>query len=144
MKEIKVAQWSQNHGFWYIPKEEFNLGQVFDELKTVAYIDYSAIKEKAAPVPEKVNKPKPLPKSPVKIPDAYLNLLEQKRYAENTKKTYTSYFADFMRHFKNQALEDITKEEINNHILQLIVEKDISPSQQNQRINAIHPVGLKI
>ena len=137
VKEIKAAQWSQNHGFWYIPKEEFNLRQVFETLKTVAYIDYSAIKIKAVPVPEKVNKPKPLPKSQVKFPDAYLNLLEQKRYADNTKKTYTSYFADFIRHFKNQALEDITKEDINNHILQLIVEKDISPSQQNQRINAI-------
>ena len=137
VKEMKVARWSENHKFWYIPKEEFNLNKVFETFKSFAFIDYSAIKIKTTPIPKKEEKPKSLPKTPVKVPDAYLNLLEQKRYAENTKKTYTSYFGDFLRQFHGRRLEEISKEEINSYILQLIVERNISPSQQNQRINSI-------
>jgi integrase/recombinase XerD len=50
---------------------------------------------------------------------------------------YTRYFRDFMSEFTGRDLEEISKEEINGYILRLIKEKNISSSQQNQRINAI-------
>lgn len=43
----------------------------------------------------------------------------------------------FIIFFKNYRLEDIKPEEINKYILNLIKIKNISISQQNQRINAI-------
>ena len=99
--------------------------------------DYSALKtntQKANPTKQIT---KPTTKPSVEIPIKYINLLEQKRYAENTKAIYLSYFADFIRNFINRGLSCISKEEINNYILKLIREKNISASQQNQRINAI-------
>lgn len=67
----------------------------------------------------------------------YKDLLIQKRYSKNTIKTYCGYFQDFCNHFKNLNLKEITTENINNYILHLIKTKNISISQQNQRINAI-------
>jgi len=71
------------------------------------------------------------------IPEGYLGKLIQQRYSENIIKTYTHYFRDFISAFKGGDLDSISKEEINSYILKLIREKDISASQQNQRINAI-------
>jgi len=44
---------------------------------------------------------------------------------------------DFMRYFRNEDIKAITYEKINSYLLQLIYHRNISVSQQNQRINAI-------
>lgn len=67
----------------------------------------------------------------------YRNILIQKRYSDNTIKTYCNYFKDFCVYFKNESLENITTSQINSYILDLIKSKNISISQRNQRINAI-------
>jgi len=69
--------------------------------------------------------------------EKYKNLLIQKRYSENTIKTYCNYFEDFCIYFQNKSLKNITTTQINSYILDLIKSKKISISQQNQRINAI-------
>lgn len=71
------------------------------------------------------------------ILNKYTELLIQKRYSRNTQDIYCSYFKDFLIYFKNKNLENLSKEQINNYILNLIQTKNISISQQNQRINAI-------
>jgi site-specific recombinase XerD len=63
--------------------------------------------------------------------------LEQKRYSESTIKTYSSYFKEFQKYFFPRILPEIRVEEINHYILELIRERNISGSQQNQRINSI-------
>ena len=50
---------------------------------------------------------------------------------------YCSYFKDFYNFFKIFELQNIKPEQINEYILDLIKTKNISISQQNQRINAI-------
>lgn len=146
VKKLRGARWSQSRKFWYISKEEFDLSKVFNALRPIAFIDYSALKKAKAepepdpgqkPVPEQKPKPKPKSKQEVLIPKVYIDLLDQKRYSENTKSIYKSYFRDFIRYFDGRKLADISKDEINQYILRLIKEKDISTSQQNQRINAI-------
>lgn len=67
----------------------------------------------------------------------YKELLVQKRYSDNTQKIYCNYFKDFSLNFKNELLEKLTISQINAYILNLIQSKNISISQQNQRINAI-------
>jgi len=71
------------------------------------------------------------------ILEQYRNRLIQKRYSKNTIDIYCNYFKDFYNFFKNYRLEDLKPEEINKYILDLIKIKNISISQQNQRINAI-------
>ncbi len=150
VKTIKGTTWSQSRKFCakaclvkraslreHIPREEFNLNKVFEALKDVVWLNYSALKENAPVEFQETKKQKAAPKPQVSTPAEYINLLEQKRYAENTKAIYLPYFADFIRYFPGSDLTGISKEEINGYILELIREKNISSSQQNQRINAI-------
>jgi len=72
-----------------------------------------------------------------KILEQYRNRLIQRRYSQNTIEIYCNYFKDFSNYFKNYDLQNINPEQINTYILDLIKTKNISISQQNQRINAI-------
>ena len=67
----------------------------------------------------------------------YKSLLIQKRYSDNTIKIYCNYFKDFALYFREKQLETVTANQINQYILELIKFRNISISQQNQRINAI-------
>jgi len=67
----------------------------------------------------------------------YKDLLIQKRYSNNTRKIYCTYFKDFCIYFKDSILEQVTADQINAYILSLIESRNISISQQNQRINSI-------
>ncbi|MEN8117842.1 MAG: site-specific tyrosine recombinase/integron integrase [Bacteroidota bacterium] len=138
LKKSTTARWSATLKCWYIFKEDFELGSFIKSLEDLAYIDYSGLNKKATEAtqtekPEKKNHSK----IPVELPVGYLEILEQKRRSHNTIEIYTNYFKDFIRYFKDRDLSQITHNEINSYILSLIKEKGISPSQQNQRINAI-------
>jgi integrase/recombinase XerD len=139
IREIDGAVWSRRMGYWYIPADKFNLSGVFEKLRQHAFIDYSALKvhKKEAEVPDDSPKKKSGKTAISDLPEGYLEKLEQKRYSEQTIRTYTGYFRDFAAHFSNRKPENITVEEINNYILGLIRDRGISHSQQNQRINAI-------
>ncbi len=67
----------------------------------------------------------------------YKELLVLKRYSKNTQNIYCNYFKDFQIYFKKNKLEELSTKQINKYILNLIQLKNISISQQNQRINAI-------
>lgn len=135
-KTIRGARWSQSKKSWYINKEDFHLTKVLDVLKSSSNINYSAIKtnNKAGQqqqLPQKATKPK------VQPPSAYLDVLDQRRYSQNTKVTYISYFIDFLNYFEEQNPVNISIDEINKYITSLVRERNISHSQQNQRINSI-------
>jgi integrase/recombinase XerD len=130
------AKWSTSLKCWYIPENDFSLGSFFTGLKTVAYIDYSNLKLKPGETAKTLTKQPDRVKN-VSLPHGYLEQLHQGRYRDNTIKIYTHYFKQFIVHFSKRKLPEITKEEINEYILQLIRERNISASQQNQRINAI-------
>lgn len=112
----------------YLPEEHFVLAEFFDRYVKMAFIDYSSIRELG---PEKQEDSRP------PLPEGYLEKLEQVRYSGHTVRVYTSYFRDFQQHFKGRDIGTITSGEINDYLLYLIHEKNISSCQQNQRINAI-------
>ena len=136
VKRLKGVRWSQTKKSWYIVKSEFDLHTIFDALKGVAYIDYSSLKSKSITKPMVLPKEKVL-KLKVNLPQGYYDMLDQKRYSDSTKATYTNYFEDFLRYFREQSLNDISTEQINKYLLELIRKNKIYNSQQNQRINAI-------
>ncbi len=135
VKQIDGMRWSQSKKCWYIKEKEFHLSQVFNFLKDIVYLDYSLLKKINTGKKEK--KVQKLIKSKVILPQSYIDNLDIRRYSKSTKKTYINYFKDFIRSFPDRDLESITANEINAYILKLIREKNISPSQQNQHINAI-------
>lgn len=71
------------------------------------------------------------------VPSQYLEKMLRKRYSPNTIKTYMSCMRSFVAEFPDRDLESITTQQINDYILNLIRTRNISSSQQNQRISAI-------
>ncbi len=137
LKEMFSAFWSRSHACWLIAKEDFELGRFFEGMKELAYIDYSALRITPKPVYKEDKKRDRSHRSLIELPNGYLELLKQKRYSESTIRSYTAYFKDFIHHFHDTGLEQITPEQINLYILDLVENDRISTSQQNQRINAI-------
>ncbi len=136
VKSIPGARWSQSEKYWYFKKEFFSLKKVSEVLSPHAFLDVSALKT-GIKTGMHIRRSETAGRAETGLPPAYLDKLDQKRYSENTKATYTSYFRDYLGYFRGRKPEDITKEEINAYLLDLIRRKNISPSQQNQRINAI-------
>ena len=136
VKKLPGCKWSQTKRCWYIPANNFHLDIFINKISGIANIDALNIKDRnrsASNIMTGNIKKLIL----TKLPKGYLEILEQKRYAKSTINTYTSYFREFVDYFSGQSLEKIDFEQINGYLLELITKKTISPSQQNQRINAI-------
>jgi integrase/recombinase XerD len=73
----------------------------------------------------------------VDIPLDYIKMLEIKRYAAPTKKTYIANFKRFVSYYKNIDPTEITKDQIKDYMLYLVRERKLSASAHNQAINAI-------
>lgn len=56
INELKArtnARWSANMNCWYIPQNNFSLGEFFTAMRPVAWIDYSAVKNNSEPLNKK-------------------------------------------------------------------------------------------
>jgi len=152
IKTIPGRKWNQGGRFWYLPKKYFSLESFLGKLESIAEIDYSALEafdegsqyetvtdhQSNSERELAIQRFEALKKRPdVELPAQYLEILIRKRYSQNTIKAYLSYMKSFMEEFQDTSLGDITTQQINDYILKLIRTKGISPSQQNQRINAI-------
>ncbi len=137
LKELFPARWSSSLSCWTITKEEFDLGRFFEAFKDLAYIDYSALKITTKPENKAAVKRDYSYRRQIELPKGYFEMLTQKRYSQSTIKTYVAYFKDFLHYFSERNLKELSGEEINAYILELINKWDITTSEQNQRINAI-------
>lgn len=135
VKQQKGARWSQTLRSWYFLKEEFQLNQFYNALKDIVFIYYSRLKSKHkdTPIKKVFNKKKVAHQ----LSKEYKKQLVLKRYSQNTIKTYSSCFLKFMQFFNTENPTLITKEEIERFLLYLIQQRNLSPSTQNQYINAI-------
>ena len=134
VKKLSGSRWSQTKRCWYIPADNFHLDIFLNKISGFADIDASNIKDRPLLNIPDGNIKKPLS---TKLPKGYLEILEQKRYANSTIKSYTSYFRQFVKYFSGQSLEKVSVEQINDYLLKLIHEESMSSSKQNQYINAI-------
>jgi integrase/recombinase XerD len=70
-------------------------------------------------------------------PVEYIAKLKELRYSPNTLDTYKHMFEEFINHFSETEIDDITDEMIIEFLRYLVNERNISGSYQNQSINAI-------
>lgn len=113
------AEYLPDEKRWYVRKKQFDLSYFLEQFGNACEINDKSLKQNNV------------------VYTQYIAKLKQKRYSENTIKAYTKYFKDFILNFSNRELSNIAPDEINKYILELINNKNISSSQQNQRINAI-------
>ncbi|WP_321373062.1 site-specific tyrosine recombinase/integron integrase [uncultured Draconibacterium sp.] len=129
--------WSKQLRSWYVLKKDFDHDRFIQEFKDLADIDDSSLKLNTQAVYTAPLKRDYAYRKNIELPKGYLELLKQKRYSENTIKTYSSYFKDYIHYFESRNLSQIELQDINNYILALIQSANISGSEQNQRINSI-------
>lgn len=120
IKTIPGRMWNQQDRNWYLSRNSMNLPLFLSRLSPLAEVDHSALESDIS-----------------EVPPQYLEMLIRKRYSPNTIKTYMSYMKSFVKEFGDRDLESISTQQINAYIHKLIHYKDISSSQQNQRISAI-------
>jgi len=90
-----------------MPEEDFNLGRFFTAFKPVAYIDYSEIKTNKKiqpPIPEKIHfkagelKRRVDSETTIEI-NRFKSWMQQKRYSNNTIKTYIHQLEIFFGYY---------------------------------------------
>ncbi len=100
LKEQKGVHWSQNLKSWYFFKEDFRLNTFYDYFKNIAFIDYSAFKQKtkAGKGSSKTKKELSLTLSDnhKKLLGTYLDKIRLKNYSPHTLKTYRNCFGLFL------------------------------------------------
>jgi len=137
LKCIPLSRWNDEENCWVMPYSEYGL----TELKKIAdsfQMDFRVINRSTGKgVARKAKHPGYL-----KCPDSYVLKLKELRYSENTLKSYTDMFEEFINHYPKQNIDEIDDEKIIDFIRYLVMDRKVSTSYQNQSINAIHPVGF--
>ncbi|MBL7994304.1 tyrosine-type recombinase/integrase [bacterium] len=68
--------------------------------------------------------------------DEIIKLLRLRRYSGHTIKAYKSHLKLFFEHFPSRKPESLSDADVHSYLNYLIVTKKISPSYQNQAVNA--------
>lgn len=145
LKKQKGVRWSQNLKSWYFFKEDFRLNTFYNYFKSIAFIDYSALKQKTkAKAVKGYHKAKKnisvtLSDKYKKLLNTYLNKIRLKNYSPHTLKMYKNCFSLFLIYCTTLKKEVATvgKKEIEDFMLRWKQKKNPSASYQNQMINAI-------
>lgn len=126
---------------WYILKEDFNLRNVFEAVKPLAFLDYNALKrENQHPAVQKIDKPvKPkiaLSLERGKLVEDFRLWMQHKRYSASTIKTYNDSIKSFLDFNSHKPLAEISNDDMVNYVNSHIIPGGLSFSFQNQVVNA--------
>ena len=72
-----------------------------------------------------------------RVMDQMIDKLKMRRYRESTQRTYIAMMKSFLYHTNPVTLDDIKYDTVMDYLKYLVYEKKVSPSYQNQSINAI-------
>ncbi len=140
-KALNSTFWHPNQKLWSIVNTKENLKKVVALFKANGYYEQRKLETKRPIDERKLNK---------KASEALYELektLILKHYSESSVRSYKTHLTYFLSNFMEHDLKQITKEQIEGFIYQLIKKHKISESKQNQIINAIkayyeHVLGM--
>lgn len=146
LRQNLPVKWSQTMKCWYLPQNEFNLSLFFINFSELAWIDYSALKENTAqmlPQPEnrqQVNheiKVRILTEETQTQIQKFREWMQQKRYSQNTIKTYIEAISTFFKYFHKKTVLAITNADLVDFNSNYIIKNGYSGAYQNQVINGV-------
>lgn len=142
LKQFQNLRWSKTLNSWYLPYNKNTSSQIFNNLKTVAFIDYAALKKTGNnSIVNTVNRVENVLQNLNE--DAQLKLINFKkwllarRYSDSTIKTYTESIEIFFRFYSQKKVNEINNVDIINFNNDYILAKNLSSSFQNQITNAL-------
>jgi integrase/recombinase XerD len=139
VKKIPGSAWSRTMKCWHIPDGPDTLNYILKIFKGIAWIDYTAFKNK----PEsKKGTGVSLVLVPAAVEDHAMigelkRWMEYKRYSPSTIKTYIGAALVFIRFIKPKAIAEANNDDVVRFTNEYILANKLSASYQNQAINAI-------
>ncbi len=134
LKKYPFHNWSKQNKYWTIPYSEQILEEIKEKIKdlNLEFLYEEENKKEGARkiTPYDTNNYK-------KCPKEYVDKLNELRYAQNTLKTYTSLFEEFINFHNKKDVKTLGQAEAIEFIRYLVSERKVSISYQNQAINAI-------
>ena len=134
IKRIPYCRWNAEEHHWAIPFSEKFIAEIKQIAKqyNLNFIYKESQKSKIKPRTSRHDI-----KNFRVCPAEYIAKLNELRYSKNTIDTYKHMFEEFINHFPDTEIYDITDEMIIDFLRYLVKERNISGSYQNQSINAI-------
>lgn len=142
------ARYQKENGIYLIPYHQQTLHQLFEKLKGIAYIDYSAIKGKASKskgpktpphhqIRKLFNQQQYIPPQHQETIDHFALLLEKDGLSSNTIQTYTWVVKKFIACTLPIPPDQVGAKELQDFYEKYLVQGAYSVSFQNQAINAL-------
>lgn len=134
IKKIPLSSWNGNGHYWTIPYSDIYLGEIkqIAHQNSLDFIYHVELKEKI-----KARTSRHDIANYRECPAEYIAKLKELRYSENTLDTYRNMFEEFINHFPETKIDEITDTMIVDFLQYLVNERNISGSYQNQSINSI-------
>jgi integrase/recombinase XerD len=142
IKTLPNPRWSEEYQMVYILNSKTNLDLIYTTFKGHVWINYNRFL---------LNRPSNHSNETIDVnwfrkrqtvpgyrlcPEEYLLKLELKRYANNTVRTYVTFFEQFINFHKDKDLKVLDERDI-RAFLQHLIQNNHSNSYVNQAINAI-------
>ncbi|MFN4122382.1 MAG: site-specific tyrosine recombinase/integron integrase [Flavobacteriales bacterium] len=126
----------------FVPAQKQIVGKIFNLIKDIAWIDYSAmdlLRKSAVEIQEeKIELPALNQKENKSVLlEKFVKLLQAKRYSDNTVKTYRETVSIFLRYYQEKPIDQISYDDIIQFIHAYIIKRGLSSTYQNQFINAL-------
>ncbi len=122
--------------FWHPNQKRWSVVNTPENLALIKFIFKEKYIIKPLMIPKKIEE-RPLNRQAIEALEALEKALVIKRYSVSTVKSYKKMFRVFLSKFMETNLKQITKEDIEGFIYELMNKNSISESFQNQLINAI-------
>jgi integrase/recombinase XerD len=147
IKKVEVATFSATHKSWHVPNNKETLNELFRLFKEIATIDTKKVNEENSKLQitnSKLEKEKnDLPAFEM-LDDAkrsdvlkFKYWMKQRRYSDNTIKTYTDALKIFFRFFHNKPKHKINNKDLQHFNNEYIIANKYSVTYQSQVINAV-------
>lgn len=134
IKKMPYHAWDSKNKWWTIPWSERFLEEIKELAKTLQLeIIYEEEKQE-----DGVRRITPLDIPNYRTcPIEYRNKLMELRYSANTIRVYPGMFEEFLNYHHRVELREIDDRMVIAYLQYLVMERKVSPSYQNQAINAI-------
>ncbi|WP_291787629.1 site-specific tyrosine recombinase/integron integrase [Cecembia sp.] len=137
VKQFPGCNWDTKRRVWWVAYSDERLSEMLQYFKGKAWLDYSELKKVEIPK-DKVSVVLPNLSA---VNSKEIQLFEQwmrnKRYSENSIKTYREAISVFFRFLDNKPLEEIENSDLEKFNSEYILANSYSSSYQNQFVNAI-------
>lgn len=134
IKKMRLISWNPHENCWKLPYSETFLTEIkriaHDNSLDIIYKEEQRSKIKARTSRHDIRNYR-------ECPAEYISKLKELRYSVNTLDTYKHMFEEFINHYSETEMSEITDTMIIDFLQYLVNERNISGSYQNQSINAI-------